>query len=67
MNIERITLTRNCLKRLRISGYTLVDAVKLKEQYGIELDTTKNYLSNTITFKIVNIKVLTFAKIKYGF
>ena len=69
MKPEYITLSRECLRKLNISGYTLIDSVLLKEKYGIELFKTvsHSYGPDHFKFKILNLGTLTFAKIKYGF
>jgi hypothetical protein len=69
MNIEYITLSTNCLRRLRISGYSLVDAEVLKEKYGLEFFKIKTDRKNNklYIFKVINNGVLIFAKLKYSF
>ena len=69
MKPEYITLTQECIQKLRISGFTLIDSVKLREKYGIELfeSISSHCGTEKYIFKILNLGVFTFAKIKYGF
>ena len=65
---KTVTFSTAIIKRIGITGFTLVDGEKLSEKYGLQLLETRSltYEETTHTFLILNEKLFTFVRLKYG-
>ena len=65
---KTVTFSTDIIKRIGITGFTLVDGEKLSKKYGLQLLETRSltYEETTHTFLILNEKLFTFVRLRYG-
>lgn len=65
---KTVTFSTDIIKRMGITGFILVDGERLSEKYGLQLLETRSptYEETTHTFLILNEKLFTFVRLKYG-
>lgn len=62
-----ISLTKDVIQKLCITGYSLVDGCVLEAKYGLRFYNIERFKALELyNFSIINVKQWTFARLKYG-